>query len=169
MKRDLDRIREILLEIEGAEPLQELRYSGDIDCHQIQLLEDAGFVKAEIYEDSEGISAEVERMTSQGYDFLDSIRNATIWEKVKERVRSTVGSVSLSVLSDVAITIVKRKVGIDWADERRDCVHRVNDQADGIRDGYEYRCKRLVEDRQDHQLVDGRMGGVYCDWRGFVE
>lgn len=52
-------------------------------------------------------------MTSQGYDFLDSIRNATIWEKVKERVRSTVGSVSLSVLSDVAITIVKRKVGID--------------------------------------------------------
>lgn len=113
MKRDLDRIREILLEIESAKPLQELSYNGDIDCHQIRLLEDAGFVKAEIYEDSEGISAEVERMTSQGYDFLDSIRNATIWEKVKERVRSTAGSVSLSVLSDVAITIVKRKVGID--------------------------------------------------------
>lgn len=113
MKRDLDRIREILLEVESAKPLQELSYNGDIDCHQIRLLEDAGFVKAEIYEDSEGISAEVERMTSQGYDFLDSIRNATTWEKVKERVRSTVGSVSLSVLSEVAIVIARQVLGIE--------------------------------------------------------
>ena len=113
MKRDLDRIREILLEIESAEPLQELSYNGDMDCHQIRLLVDAGFVKAEFYEDSDGISADVERMTSQGYDFLDSIRSTAIWKKVKERVCSTVGSVSLSVLSEVATVMARGVLGID--------------------------------------------------------
>ena len=110
MKRNLDRIRGILIEIENAKPLQDLQYEGDEDFYQIKLLLDAGVGVAEVYEND--ATAYGERMTSRGHDFLDSIRDNTIWMKVKKHVNSTVGSVALSVLSDVAAGFARGKLGL---------------------------------------------------------
>lgn len=48
------------------------------------------------------------RMTNNGHDFLDSVRNDSVWENTLDKVQSSVGTASLELLKDVAISIGKK-------------------------------------------------------------
>lgn len=51
-------------------------------------------------------------MTWDGHEFLDDIRSDSVWSQTKSAVVNQVGSVSLSVLQEVAKGIVKGLVGL---------------------------------------------------------
>lgn len=110
MKRDLDRIREILLEIEQSSLSDDLHYDGDDDCYQLKLLREAGFVDCDVYEGEEW-SVEVRQLTMKGHDFLDTIRDKGVWAQVK-RAAEKARSYTFPLLFPIAESIAKQKLGL---------------------------------------------------------
>lgn len=51
-------------------------------------------------------------LTSDGHDFLDSVRGESIYQQAKDRVLSVAGSVSPSILKTVAEMLIRDKLGI---------------------------------------------------------
>jgi DNA-binding transcriptional ArsR family regulator len=120
MKRDMDLIRNLLLEIEesekpvlyiadlmAAERLQGIEQS-DVDFH-LKLLIEAGLIDAN---KKQGISTVggwyIRQLTWDGHEFIDSIRDPEIWRKTKEGA-SAAGSWSIGRLKDLGTAYLKLK------------------------------------------------------------
>ena len=108
MRRDFDLIRTILLGVEedGAKAFS--RAEEPTLYYQAMLLHEAGYVRA--VTDDQGIT--VFRLTRSGHDFLDSVRDDSIWNSTKDRVRKVSGSASLEVVKAVAESITKAMLGL---------------------------------------------------------
>jgi len=113
MKRDLDLIRDILLDVENwniPQPLTlgSLEYEGKTKQeigHQLELLEDAGYIDARIIKDHVGIGyldAFIVRMKMAGHEYLDSVRNPEVWNKTKTTLEKVGGGAALDVVKDIA-------------------------------------------------------------------
>ncbi len=121
MKRDLELIRNILFKIENSAgyPLSLSDFSSDpqqypIISFHIELLLDAKFIVAhkiqflrKSYPDFR-----IQRLTNDGCDYLDSIRDNEIWDKTKEKMKLVGGAMSFEVVKDLAISIAKLYLGI---------------------------------------------------------
>lgn len=124
MKRDLDLMRDILLRIEAFDPkcghAIRLRTFKDL-CDdlptlslQIELLADAGFIEIE----SESIIGNytkdfiISRITFAGYEYLDSVRNDTIWKSVKKRLSGIGGEASMDIVKSLASSLILEQLGI---------------------------------------------------------
>lgn len=106
MKRDMDLVRKILLEIEekGNDPLDwfELELPGftaEQVAYHVLILQEGGLIDAEdLSSMPKGFSIAPKRLTWKGHEFLDAARSDTIWNKVKAQVKDKAGSVSFDVL-----------------------------------------------------------------------
>lgn len=121
MKRNLDLIRHILLVIETNEDefLTEIsftseQYNENMVAYHIKLLLDAEYIIANVVEADAGefVLCIVDRMTNRGHDYLDSVRNDTVWQKTLEKIKGTVGSASLDVIKTVASKIALDFLGL---------------------------------------------------------
>jgi len=108
MKRDDEYIREMLFEAEESSSYQYLASKPYDDSdedkkrhYHAELLCDAGFF---VRLNPEGVY----RMTSQGHDYLDAIRDETIWNKTKE-VAVSIGGGTLSMLLGIAVELLKKE------------------------------------------------------------
>jgi hypothetical protein len=110
MKRDDDLIRDLLLKMEesddsdyvcsltmGSEPEEEREY------FHLQLLGDAGYVL------ETGRHGGVFRVTNQGYDYLNTIRDGEIWNKTKVAVKG-VGGGTFDIIKDIATALIKAEL-----------------------------------------------------------
>ena len=118
MQRDMDLVREILLQTESAErPLDTQQFRGDWDadtvaCH-VELLKEAGFLDATIlHGGGRTLGARVNRLTWEGHDFLDTVRDDTTWSQTKTRIAQSVGSASLEVVKAVATAVTLKTLGL---------------------------------------------------------
>ncbi len=106
MQRDMDIVRRIALKT------LDLPYGKHLDCLEgvdkatfamhVIWMEEAGLIKA-IISRSLGPSpphAKVERLTWEGCEFADAVRNDTIWNKAKESVLKPASSFTFSVLKE---------------------------------------------------------------------
>ena len=120
MKRSWDTIREILFKSEELEPGRSLRSDDfgesrtDEIAYHVRLLEESGLIKVSIVEycGDAGIHFDLERLTWVGHDFLDAIRNETIWKKTKTAIAEKGGSMTFDIIKAVAITLAKTTMGI---------------------------------------------------------
>lgn len=120
MKRDLDLIRDILLHVEAIDPEEPyiMEWEGfegytDLEVHEhVKLLIDSGYVEGGYSKSSARHISHVEanRLTMEGHDFLDDMRNDTVWKKTKTKIRETTGSASLAVVKQVAQTLAQAMV-----------------------------------------------------------
>ena len=82
--------------------------------HQAQLLYEAGFIAEHAYYASRrGAFTDefyIERMTNDGHDFLDSIRDDGIFAMVKDKARVVGGTASLAVIKALADNLVKMRL-----------------------------------------------------------
>ena len=92
MKRDMDLIRLILLKVEEQDPNSSSYESIAIDGYStgeirehVKLLESAGMVSDAHYT-IDG-SVWVQSITWDGYDYLDKVRDNTIWKKTKDAIK----------------------------------------------------------------------------------
>src|SRR6188768_2402520 len=90
MKRNMDLIRLLLMRSEGdaeAENAVE-QFSVEERAYHVQLLIDAGLVEGIVRRGPNGefTGAAVSRLTWAGHDFLQSIRDNTLWNKAKKQV-----------------------------------------------------------------------------------
>lgn len=126
MKRDLELIREILSTIENFKygsriTVKTFMKTDDIDefCNisfHIALLLDEDMI--EIMDEPILTLSNpcedyfVDRLTSRGCDYLDSVRNDTVWQETKGKIGSLINSVSLATISTVAQKIISQQLGI---------------------------------------------------------
>jgi hypothetical protein len=47
-------------------------------------------------------------MTNQGYDYLEAIKNETVWAKTKEEV-TKLGGATVDMIKDIAVALIKRE------------------------------------------------------------
>jgi hypothetical protein len=87
MRRDMDLIREILLFTEtGQETSDNRNLSRQEVAYHFWLLKDAGYVDALIQRDEKNvpIGFHINSLTWEGHEFLDAMRDDTLWKKAKE-------------------------------------------------------------------------------------
>ena len=115
MKRDLNLVREILLQLEDQGHVGEIvgRTSQEVAYH-VSLLEDAGLVTQDLYTNMyldnsllEGI-----RITWSGHEFLDASRSDPIWEKAKQIVMQKTGVLSFELVKTALIQLAKQALEV---------------------------------------------------------
>ncbi len=114
MKRDMDIVRRIALETCDLEHNHVLSGLDGVDkaifaIHGIWMQE-AGLVVANVQEYRSGEPALVliRRLTWEGCDFADAVRNDTLWNKAKEVVILPTASFTFGMLKDWLVEEVKQ-------------------------------------------------------------
>ena len=125
MKRNLDLIREILIKAEEADggisdcDLVNDKYTIAEVAFNVELMRERGLIEASI--DHAGLndkpySVDIDRITWEGYDYLDAIRSRKVWEKARQAISAAVGDTSLSVVKEtcqmVAQSLIKQQLGL---------------------------------------------------------
>lgn len=102
MKRDMDLVRLLLLQIEGEENIDLSSFTEQEQLYHLVLMEEAGMIVAQFVEGDNGIpeAARVERLTMAGHDFISSARNSAIWQKAKEYILKPGAAWTLSLLAE---------------------------------------------------------------------
>jgi hypothetical protein len=101
MKRDMDMIRELLLDAEAHDVnLPPLDTSDPTMAYHVSLLKDAGFMDAIINNGIYGTPSDaiILGLKWNGHDFLDAARNDTIWKKAKDEFMKPGISWTFSIL-----------------------------------------------------------------------
>ena len=116
MRRDMDLVRHIMLEVEAAPGRLEL---GELACdewpfplvaYHVEMLAAHGLLDAKVTHFSSGPRGTVKALTWDGHDFLDAIRDERVWRKTKDKIVETVGSVTLGTFKKVAELIALEMV-----------------------------------------------------------
>ena len=129
MKINHDCIRDLLLYLEEnliltpnlefcSISLQELINSGQLNypkeviAHTATLLDQAGYIDISVsYADNCISSLDIYRITYDGYNFLDSIRPQTVWDKTKSAC-SKLGSWSFNTITQIASNVLSQTIPI---------------------------------------------------------
>jgi hypothetical protein len=88
MKRDMELVRLLLLRTEGGEEIESLnKYDQATRAYHAAIMKEAGLIDATILDDVNGLpyGAIILRLTWDGHEFLDSIRDNTLWKKASEK------------------------------------------------------------------------------------
>ena len=129
MKRDMELIRKMLLEVEDKHDPQdnsrlaqsfiftsEGGYSGSEVNYNLSLLIVAGLVKGKHLETIDGeLMVFIEGLTWDGHDFLDSIRQDVVWQGVQDKAEQaglSVLSLSFEVVKNLAVSVAKERLGL---------------------------------------------------------
>src|SRR3569833_1063146 len=112
MKRDMDVVRSLLQQIEATK--EGYTFVRGIDAQHAAILIDAGLIHGHLHRsDAHGVmSANIERLTWSGLDFLDSMREDTLRNKAKERVLVPGVSWTFDILKEWLKFEAKKKLGI---------------------------------------------------------
>jgi hypothetical protein len=118
MKRDMELLRQVLLTIEADPdfngdkalfPFEALEGSGhsrqEIIYH-LRLAEDGGLIIAEFHQ---GGDVAVRNLTSEGHDFLDSVRDPEIWRRTKACAVKA-GGFTVDILKELAKSLIKAAI-----------------------------------------------------------
>lgn len=95
MKRDMELCRKILLAIEELyvdAPIYNLKIEGyfiEQIAYHCKILKDANLISdyKALYGDNRIVNFGVGSLTAEGNNYLDKIRNESVWNKVKDTVR----------------------------------------------------------------------------------
>ena len=117
MTRDMDLIRQLLLDLEAfeqrpggishllPESFQIPGYGTDQIDYHLELIKEAGFIDEGGMRPMIGIG--FRRLTWGGHDFLDSVRDKTVWDKTKATA-SQAGGFTVDLLVGIAKEIIKQ-------------------------------------------------------------
>jgi exonuclease V gamma subunit len=113
MKRDIDLIKQILIEIEKSKKVKGWikidipnRSLEEISYH-IKLLYQAGLIEAVNQTTKTEFEWTAKSLTWQGHEFLDAIRNDTVWKKLKAKIKEQGGSIPFHVVKELAAVFSK--------------------------------------------------------------
>ena len=123
VKRNMDLIRILLLKIDENPEFNGSRtyygfpnadlgnndYSQNEIAYHLNLLIEAGLIDGE----ADPINPPAfRRLTWAGHDFVDSVRNETVWKKAKDIIISKGGSFTMKILSEIISGLLKQLYGL---------------------------------------------------------
>ena len=114
MKRDMELCRKILFAIEeryvstAIHGLKIDGYTTEEVAYHCKLLHEAGLIKdcKIIYASNRIVSFGVSSLTWEGHDFLDKIREDTIWNKTKGLIKNKALPMTLDVIKEIATAVI---------------------------------------------------------------
>lgn len=119
MKRDLELCRQVLLKVEESSVTQGWIEGFEIEgvndevlSEHVRLLDEAGLIDAQDLSSMSSFCWMPKRLTYQGHEFLDAVRNDTVWMKAKEKVISSTGTLTLEALKSVTPALIKSLLGL---------------------------------------------------------
>ena len=114
MKRDMDLIRLLLLQIEGEEQPELQKYDQPTRVEHATLLIEEGLAEGLVQRDHRNvpIGTVIQRLTWKGHDFLDAARDNTIWNKAKEKVFKPGASWTFGILVEWLKAEAKKRLGL---------------------------------------------------------
>lgn len=116
VKRDMDKVRELLLSIEsGEEASIRTRYDAE-DGHHLRLLQDAGFIDSDMDELPLQYAGGEEswlglRLTWEGSNYLDQVRDSSRWGKIKKTIAEKGEPLTIATVKACATMLVKGVFG----------------------------------------------------------
>ena len=118
MKRNMDLCRLILFKIEAeykSTALYNLNFDGyDIEtvAYHCKLLFNAGLLESykPTYGDNRIYAFSVGALTWEGHDFLDKIRENTIWNRTKKKIKENALPFTIEVIKSVATAIINKRL-----------------------------------------------------------
>jgi len=122
MKMDMDLFRDILIAIEEKPMNQDLDKSSLSDMigktpdevlYHLHLLDDAGFMDSFTCNTIGNPDYRVQRLTFSGHEYLNNIRDNSVWQKTKETLSNVSSSASIDIIGSLATSIIKKSLGID--------------------------------------------------------
>ena len=110
MKRDDDYIRELLFDYQENEAWILVMPGMTMDSgpeemrerYHVLMMIDAGLVTY--------VGNETFRLTNSGQDYIEAIRDEGIWQKTKNAVAETGGSVTLEIIKALALGFLKKQI-----------------------------------------------------------
>lgn len=120
MKRNLELVRAILLAMEAAphgfapEPFTVTGYDQETIGHHVWLMAQGGLLTAADVTAQQDASptALPGAITWDGHEFLDAVRNDTVWRKLKAQVKDKGLTVPFSVVQALALKIIEKLAGL---------------------------------------------------------
>ncbi|SDC60541.1 Hypothetical protein SAMN05421734_11310 [Pelagirhabdus alkalitolerans] len=122
MKRDMELIRSLLLEIEEDErdriifnPDDSDKYTSKQIQYNLKLMVECGLIKGSVDNYWDGYKVVVSDLTWEGHDFLDAARNDTIWNEAKEIAKqkgSHLSDLPIAVVTGILVSVSKQIFGI---------------------------------------------------------
>ncbi len=118
MKRDMDLVRQILLEIEasqetlGVVELEIKGYSPDVVSYHVRALDEAGLVEAKDMSGMGEIDWRPMRLTWEGHEFLEAARDDGLWQKAKQKIGTAAGGVTFDILKSVLYSLLREQIGL---------------------------------------------------------
>ena len=113
MKRDMDLIRQILLQVEEFPeyewvPLDKIEGADEEELsYHVQLLSEAGLIEAHNASGLNSLEWNPIALTWAGHEFLDAARDDARWNAAKSTVLSRVGNLSFDLLKEVLSQLAK--------------------------------------------------------------
>lgn len=116
MYRDMDLIRDILIEIANADSSLDisrfyyLNSNKRIIHYHLQLLIEHDLIDAILHADGnkEVISGTVQGLTWSGRDYLESMKDSRVWNRAKDAISQTVGPTTLEVVKHTCSMIASQ-------------------------------------------------------------
>ena len=117
MKRDMDLVRLILLEIEksGEDPRSEIHleipnYTYEQVSYHIMILHEAGLIEADDLSTMGSDSFWLpKRLTWNGHEFLDAARNDGIWKQAMKKANN----VGFELLKELLLNMTRQQLGAE--------------------------------------------------------
>ncbi|MRB42533.1 DUF2513 domain-containing protein [Bacillus cereus] len=108
MKRDMELVRKLLVLIEEQDDnSKELNIPSEIDrkvaVYHLNLLEQAGFTENKIFYADNAPMWIHSTLTWDGHEFLDAIKNDTVWKKLKQTIAEKGGNIPFEIMKALAI------------------------------------------------------------------
>lgn len=111
MQRNMDLVRQILIETEKRSvnsadyDVKIEGYSSEEIRYHVKIMHQAGLVEAVDRSHHGGLIWEPTSLTWEGHEFLDNIRNETVWAKTKSIVKDKGGSASLEIIKALVVKV----------------------------------------------------------------
>lgn len=122
MQRNLELIRDILIDAEAAEPGQVIfgfnypecseRTEKEILCH-VELLIDAGYLDGSVVQGNDGpVHCAVRKINWSGHEFLANAKNDTVWKRVIAEAKEKGTSTSMVVIQGLLSKAAEKFAGL---------------------------------------------------------
>jgi hypothetical protein len=116
MKRDMDLVRKLLIEIErcdtgSGQPMQFSDFCPDQQklYGHLKLLDEASLIEGHDLPSTQYMPS---RLTWSGHEFLSAVRDENIWTKTKDKLSEVSGAVTLDIVKAIALSFLKAKLGL---------------------------------------------------------
>ena len=115
----MDLVRKILLAIEAHPDPNDAfvvdipEYSREEIMYHVELLGEAGLVHAMNFTSFGTLEWQVRSLTWAGHEFLDAVRNDTVWKKIKTVMKDRGATLTFDLIKALAIKFTAAAIGLE--------------------------------------------------------